>query len=77
MLILKNIEADDKFIDFVLLVNGNENELYHVKVDANDREFHVISSDVPEEYKGYEGHARIALRKCNGKYPKEIKTMWY
>lgn len=78
MLKLINFEKDGTCMHMDVLIEGDEKLRYQMCVDMEDPMRHVISSNIPDEYKIYERQARVALRRYIGKkLPETVTSVWY
>ncbi len=78
MLKLTNIKINGNAAEMLVLIEGDTDKAYSLKLGMSGECYSVISSDIPSEYKMYERQAKAALRKYHGKQlPDEITSMWY
>lgn len=77
MLKLKDIAIVNNIISMVVLIEGDANRAYKLKLDKNTEWLSVIETEIPEEYKIYERQASMALLEYKGgTFPSETTSMW-
>ncbi len=79
MLELEIIDILGDIIETILYINGDKGKAYHISFLIGDK-IQITGSDVQDEYKSYETHARIALKGYDRKdlyAGRHIVSAWY